>query len=588
MADQTITIPEMRQQLAEGLKGILAKHEASITELRVREQKLAKHELCPLCSGPLNGRCACLTEHPLQKNAIQGYASPGGISNQGAGLDSNTGMGSMGGGGTQPMGMAEKCASHGKVVKMGKCEACGKPMHKSPEGAGGLADTGALSKKAPPDSEKLVHKLKDEYGHDEKGKEKAFATAWAIHNGTVNHKAEAPMTKGMPSSSAAALAPKPPAPATSVAQANHELGGMKSIMRSPTVPGGAGAPKLTGLPSTPKRLNAMGRPSVAISGEITNAKAETAPEAKTTVGRGLDDKPVPGSKPPVAGKEVSADGSGGDIKKGASLKKDAMSYFEGMNKPSATGAKGVGGKQMVGAGGGDAAKPMTTPAKAGVGTAAGAPKAPLPMPTAKPSAPRPAGSPPPGAPKTAPAAAPTAAPAKKPLAAMGRISAPVKRDALDMAVGRGAPVKKPLMAMGRSASGGLAARFAAPGANAPRDALDIAAGRGGSPVSAPVSGAPAPMKEMVHPNIERDRLKADKAAAGVGLLNNIKAALGRGPAAAVDTAAEPAGQRGGPVASNRFHGTRPLQRGEADMTASKPIDHETCALCKRAEHPGMC
>ena len=39
-----------------------------------------------------------------------------------------------------------------------------------------------LSKVTPPGEEKLVHKLKDEYGHDKAGKEKAYATAWSIHN----------------------------------------------------------------------------------------------------------------------------------------------------------------------------------------------------------------------------------------------------------------------------------------------------------------------------------------------------------------------------------------------------------------------
>ena len=39
-----------------------------------------------------------------------------------------------------------------------------------------------LAKVTPPGEEKLVHKLKDEYGHDKAGKEKAYATAWAIHN----------------------------------------------------------------------------------------------------------------------------------------------------------------------------------------------------------------------------------------------------------------------------------------------------------------------------------------------------------------------------------------------------------------------
>ena len=47
----------------------------------------------------------------------------------------------------------------------------------------GLLTKSLLVKKTPPDvSEDLMHKLKDQYGHDEKGKEKAYATAWKIHN----------------------------------------------------------------------------------------------------------------------------------------------------------------------------------------------------------------------------------------------------------------------------------------------------------------------------------------------------------------------------------------------------------------------
>lgn len=45
------------------------------------------------------------------------------------------------------------------------------------------AEAEALAKTTPPDvSEKTVHKLKDEYGHDPAGKRKAFATAWKIHD----------------------------------------------------------------------------------------------------------------------------------------------------------------------------------------------------------------------------------------------------------------------------------------------------------------------------------------------------------------------------------------------------------------------
>ena len=55
-----------------------------------------------------------------------------------------------------------------------------------------------LAKVAPPGEEKLVHKLKDEYGHDKVGKEKAFATAWAIKNGTVKKAAVNDFSYGRP------------------------------------------------------------------------------------------------------------------------------------------------------------------------------------------------------------------------------------------------------------------------------------------------------------------------------------------------------------------------------------------------------
>jgi hypothetical protein len=39
-----------------------------------------------------------------------------------------------------------------------------------------------VEEKAPPGMEALVMKLKNEYGHDKEGKQKAFATAWSIYN----------------------------------------------------------------------------------------------------------------------------------------------------------------------------------------------------------------------------------------------------------------------------------------------------------------------------------------------------------------------------------------------------------------------
>ena len=54
--------------------------------------------------------------------------------------------------------------------------------------------TPPLKKVTPPGEEKLVHKLKDEYGHDKAGKEKAYATAWSIHN-KMNKAALNPVVK---------------------------------------------------------------------------------------------------------------------------------------------------------------------------------------------------------------------------------------------------------------------------------------------------------------------------------------------------------------------------------------------------------
>lgn len=91
----------------------------------------------------------------------------------------------------------------------------------------GMAKT-ELAKVAPPGEEKLVHKLKDEYGHDKAGKEKAFATAWAIHNKTVK---KADMS-GMPKAPSASSIKAP-----GVKQSNPMAPKPASITpKSPTVP----------------------------------------------------------------------------------------------------------------------------------------------------------------------------------------------------------------------------------------------------------------------------------------------------------------------------------------------------------------
>ena len=92
-----------------------------------------------------------------------------------------------------------------------------------------------LAKVAPPGEEKLVHKLKDEYGHDEAGKKKAFATAWAIKNKTVK-KAEM------------AGVPKAPSANTVKAPTAAKVAAPGVKQSNPT------APKTTGIkaPTTPK------------------------------------------------------------------------------------------------------------------------------------------------------------------------------------------------------------------------------------------------------------------------------------------------------------------------------------------------
>lgn len=53
------------------------------------------------------------------------------------------------------------------------------------------AEQSPVMEKAPPGMEDVVMKLKNEYGHDKKGMEKAFATAWSIYNKKHGKKEEA-------------------------------------------------------------------------------------------------------------------------------------------------------------------------------------------------------------------------------------------------------------------------------------------------------------------------------------------------------------------------------------------------------------
>ena len=109
--------------------------------------------------------------------------------------------------------LCTKCGNHSTSKdsagqdgsKVAKSETSGSKKKSSvvrlPDGSGfftGTVKKTELTKTTPPGEEKLVHKLKEEYGTDKAGKEKAYATAWAIKNGTVNKSEPNPNTKKAP------------------------------------------------------------------------------------------------------------------------------------------------------------------------------------------------------------------------------------------------------------------------------------------------------------------------------------------------------------------------------------------------------
>ena len=343
MAESNSKLPAPLQKFAKDLRETLIKAETNIREMRAREastktKKLEKHELCPLCGGPdVNGRCKCI--EGLQKNAQAGYG-PGGED-----------LGAQGGGG-MPMGMSEA------------------PMKKCGPGCSGGK-----------------HMDKCDLSEVTRGKDLS-------KSGTTPHLDEAKpakdLSKHMASSSAGALAPPKPRPATPVAAVNHELGGFQSLAHSPTAMPSAAGPGLASGGAR-KPLAHMGRGGVsnsATSGMIPNAKAEKnygsarspygtggpghasqknmpsnlkanmAPTAKgeLPVVNAEPEKAVKGAKAPKAGADKTAkkQGSGGEIKKGTKLQKDGAAMTK------APPGKGVPGKQPVGQGGGDAHKVAST------------------------------------------------------------------------------------------------------------------------------------------------------------------------------------------------------------------------------------
>jgi hypothetical protein len=544
------------QKFATDLKAVLLKTETQIREMRAREastkeRKLEKHELCPLCGGPdVNGRCKCI--ETLQKN--------------------NSGTISAVGGGTQPMAMAELCKNCGKAHDMGKCDMDdvrpGKDLaKKTPEGI----------------SEKTMHKLKDEYGHDKEGKSKAYATANAIANGTVNHKAEMKTTPhlddvkpglakmGMPTSSAAALAPKKPAPTTPIHQANQELGSMTSLAHSPTAMPGT-APKKpiahmgrTGGSGFSMTAGGANTPRASVSGSIPNAKAELNPGSASKYGTGgpghatqanmpsalkavaapvakgenamvypkvAAEKAVDGAKAPKKGKDATPDkqGSGGEIKAGKGLSKAAPAMAK------APAGKGVPGKQPVGQGGGDAHK---LPAAASA---------------AKPGAQKPAAKPAVGSLKTAGAAE------------AGRLkgNANVQRLRGDLANVQAQKDKAQGIDLASLASGAKAHAGSVDVDVSDFDKGPANATLGQRLKANPAAAAPAGGGADALSGA-RDKMNlaaASKQKGGVGFLRGLFSMF-HSPKAQAPAPGAP--QQQGSLTSKRFHGTTALQRGEMDM-----------------------
>jgi hypothetical protein len=317
------------------------------------------------------------------------------------------------------------------------------------------------------------------------------------------------------------------------AEANREIQGFRSIASDPRFGGG----KLTNPPKTAPR---PGNGNQSASGVIPNAKAEPSPELP--VRQAVPQKPVPGAVLPDDKKSKKTDGdegSGGKIEK-RDLGAEA--------KPAAR-PVGVAGQQPVGQGGGDAHKVP------GAGAAA------LPK---------------------------TGAPHPDTAASLSDV-----KQLAPAAAWKGAGLPKL-----KAALAGVKAKKAAP-------AVPPAAA---SAPPAPANAAPAAQipdwvnNPQTHAK-DKAQLTADKRAGGVGFLNSLISRFSRrAPAAADPTPGlEPAGMRGGPVQSQRFHGALPLRRGEYDdglamgekSGAKKPAAKKgfaltKCAMCKSAEHPGVC
>ncbi len=316
-------------------------------------------------------------------------------------------------------------------------------------------------------------------------------------------------------------------------QVNQEMKGFKSVMSSPTHGGGS----LANAPKTPPRA---GNGNRATSGVIPNAKAE-----------------------PKTGKKFK-------IPRGGKLKKhgDAM--------PKAADARpapsGIPGKQPVGQGGGDGFKVPKAISAMGANdikqtapSAANATKDKASLPKAPAAAMPKAGMHPDT--KASLAAAPS------PKAAWAGAGLPSLKAKLQNVQAAHALAPKPLPSVDVDVSDFAQKPAAAPAAARP---------------TAIVARQPSPGAKQ--------QLAADKRAGGVGFLNNLISRFRKPPAASVPTSTGSARATfGAPAAAApaaRFHGALPLQRSEPDAKkpakAKKAFALDKCAMCRKAEHTGMC
>jgi transposase-like protein len=276
--------------LKDALKAALAKHEAALIEAAAAEaagnRKLAKtgdDRLVPM---------------PIDKNAMQGYGpQAAGVGNQMPGMSKDEYDGDE----SCPMcgGHAELLGHLGSEAHY-RCRSCGAmahfPVHGGDEHSHSESShsesTPELEKVTPPDvSEKVVHKLKDEYGHDKAGKAKAFATAWKIHNQKAAKKSE---------------------PEDELAARRKESAGVTEARRSKKIMTDKKCPHCGDSSSIPHKGGE--RTCLGCYSEFTPDAKKSEIEVPPT--STVIDKPAKGAKMPGKPAAVAAPGSGG-------LKKDA-------------------------------------------------------------------------------------------------------------------------------------------------------------------------------------------------------------------------------------------------------------------------